>query len=77
MATSDIENAQAAHVVQKIISQIYKIRTNFYANFKSNWQKATPLSKFICTQISVKNWELSELYLQYHPKLQLMAQVRF
>ncbi len=77
---SDIENAQAAHVVQKIISQqsnqedqdelLRQLQIELAGQPK---QLPSPNLYALKSALKTVFPELSELYLQYHPKLQLMA----
>lgn len=77
---SDIENAQAAHVVQKIISQqsnpedqdelLRRLQIELAGQPK---QLPSPNLYALKSALKTVFPELSELYLQYHPKLQLMA----
>ena len=77
---SDIENAQAAHVVQRIISQqsnpqnqeelLRQLQIELAGQPK---QLPSPNLYALKSALKTVFPELSELYLQYHPKLQLMA----
>jgi len=77
---SDIENAQAAHVVQKIISQqsnpqnqeelLHKLQIELAGQPK---QLPSPNLYALKSALKIIFPELEDLYLQYHPRLQLMA----
>jgi len=77
---SDIENAQAAHVVQKIISQqsnpqnqeelLHQLQIELAGQPK---QLPSPNLYALKSALKIIFPELEDLYLQYHPRLQLMA----
>lgn len=77
---SDIENAQAAHVVQKIISQqsnpqnqeelLHQLQIELAGQPK---QLPSPNLYALKSALKIIFPELEDLYLQYHPRLQLMV----
>ncbi|MDR2250445.1 AAA family ATPase [Acinetobacter sp.] len=77
---SDIENAQAAYVVQKIISQqsnpknkeelLHQLQIELAGQPK---QLPSPNLYALKSALKIIFPELEDLYLQYHPRLQLMV----